>query len=138
MTSRGDRKEVIALGSEIPVRYDGMANPKTAYEKAAYFCRISEIKWNIHLHITRDMAMAASSRACRRDHELRQRFSASAVPMRPAPRNVASEDGVPHAVEMGIETASTWTRRSRWPQGPGFHGHQTASYMLKRQVRRPL
>lgn len=131
-------KQLIALGiTEISLSdTTGMANPKAVYEKCSYFIQeYPDVQWNLHLHNTRDMAMACIITAMEAGII---NFDASfsglgGCPYAPgASGNACSEDIVHMLQEMGIETginldkAIALSKKVR-----AYVGHETESYMLR-------
>lgn len=86
----------------------GVANPRQVYDVAAYMLdRFPDIQWNLHMHNTRDMALANILAAMQAGITS---FESSigglgGCPYAPgATGNVATEDLVNMLTEMGIET----------------------------------
>ena len=128
----------IALGiTEISLSdTTGMAHPKDVSEKCAYVLEhYPQIKWNLHLHNTRDLGLSnviaamdagiVNFDAC---------FSGiGGCPYAPgASGNICSEDLIHMCENMGIETGIDIDKAINLARRVGeFLGHPTESYMIK-------
>ena len=131
-------KELTALGiTELSLSdTTGMANPKEVYEKCSYFTqKYPDVQWNLHLHNTRDMAMACIITAMQAGIV---NFDGSfaglgGCPYAPgASGNACTEDIVHMLHEMGIETGIDLDKLIALSKKVReYVGHDTESYMLK-------
>lgn len=114
----------------------GMANPKEVYEKCSYFKeKYPEVKWHLHFHNTRDMALAniLSGMQAGFTHFDGAFSGLGGCPYAPgASGNVPSEDILHMCEEMGIETGVDLDKAIELAKiAKEMVDHPTDSFMLK-------
>ncbi len=114
----------------------GMANPRQVYELGTHMIQMfPEVKWVMHFHNTRDMALANIVTAIQAGIRMFDGAFAGlgGCPFAPgASGNVASEDVIHMLHEMGIDTGIDLLKAMDTARlAAGFVGHPAASAVLK-------
>ena len=114
----------------------GMANPRQVHELGTHMIRMfPEVKWVMHFHNTRDMALANIVTAIQAGIRMFDGAFAGlgGCPFAPgASGNVASEDVIHMLHEMGIDTGIDLLKAMDTARlAAGFVGHPAASAVLK-------
>ena len=114
----------------------GMANPRQVHELGSHMIQMfPEVKWVMHFHNTRDMALANIVTAIQAGIRMFDGAFAGlgGCPFAPgASGNVASEDVIHMLHEMGIDTGIDLLKAMDTARlAAGFVGHPAASAVLK-------
>ena len=114
----------------------GMANPRQVHELGTHMIRMfPDVKWVMHFHNTRDMALANIVTAIQAGIRMFDGAFAGlgGCPFAPgASGNVASEDVIHMLHEMGIDTGIDLLKAMDTARlAAGFVGHPAASAVLK-------